>query len=95
MNITETEFSTDLNPVRATVAVSLTVIEGKSVPYLYSKAMVEAMSPAQPGRHRERRQRGRAGMTAPFGRGSRYRDVPESRRRARTAAPRRCAPCPR
>lgn len=44
MNITETEFSTDLNPVRATVAVSLTVIEGKSVPYLYSKAMTEAMS---------------------------------------------------
>ena len=44
MNITETEFSPDLNPVRATVAVSLTVIEGKSVPYLYSKAMTEAMS---------------------------------------------------
>ncbi len=44
MNITETEFATDLNPIRATVAVSLTVIEGKSVPYLYSKAMVEAMS---------------------------------------------------
>ncbi|MEI9971348.1 MAG: hypothetical protein WDO73_04425 [Ignavibacteriota bacterium] len=44
MNITETEFSTDLNPIRATVGVSLTVIEGKSAPYLYSKAMVEAMS---------------------------------------------------
>jgi hypothetical protein len=44
MNITETEFSTDLNPIRATVAVNLTVIEGKSVPYLYSKAMTEAMS---------------------------------------------------
>ncbi len=44
MNITETEFSTDLNPIRATVSVSLTVIEGKSVPYLYSKAMTEAMS---------------------------------------------------
>ncbi|MER2623293.1 MAG: hypothetical protein ABTS22_05060 [Accumulibacter sp.] len=44
MNITETEFSTDLNPLRATVGVSLTVIEGKSVPYLYSKAMLEAMS---------------------------------------------------
>jgi hypothetical protein len=44
MNITETEFSTDLNPIRATVAVNLTVIEGKSVPYLYSKAMVDAMS---------------------------------------------------
>ncbi len=44
MNITETEFSTDLNPIRATVGVNLTVIEGKSVPYLYSKAMIEAMS---------------------------------------------------
>jgi hypothetical protein len=44
MNITETEFSADLNPVRATVGVNLTVIEGKSVPYLYSKAMTEAMS---------------------------------------------------
>jgi len=44
MNITETEFSTDLNPIRATVAVNLTVIEGESAPYLYSKAMTEAMS---------------------------------------------------
>lgn len=44
MNITETEFSTDLNPIRATVAVNLTVIEGKSLPYMYSKAMKEAMS---------------------------------------------------
>jgi len=44
MNITETEFSTDLNPIRATVAVNLTVIEGKSLPYMYSKAMTEAMS---------------------------------------------------
>jgi hypothetical protein len=44
MNITETEFSTDLNPIRATVAVNLTVIEGTSVPYLYSKAMTEVMS---------------------------------------------------
>jgi hypothetical protein len=44
MNITETEFSSDLNPIRASIAVSLTVIEGKSVPYLYSKAMTEAMS---------------------------------------------------
>jgi len=44
MNITETEFSADLNPVRATVAVNLTVIEGKSLPYLYSKAMTEVMS---------------------------------------------------
>lgn len=44
MNITETEFSTDLNPIRATVSVSLTVIEGKNIPYTYSKAMKEAMS---------------------------------------------------
>jgi hypothetical protein len=44
MNITETEFSSDLNPIRASVAVNLTVIEGKSVPYLYSKAMTETMS---------------------------------------------------
>jgi hypothetical protein len=44
MNITETEFSTDLSPLRATVAVNLTVIEGKSPPFLYSKAMTEAMS---------------------------------------------------
>ncbi|HSR98984.1 MAG TPA: hypothetical protein VLM79_18140 [Kofleriaceae bacterium] len=44
MNITETEFSAVLNPVRATVAVSLTVIEGKSPFYLYSKAAKEAMS---------------------------------------------------
>ena len=44
MNITETEFSTDLNPIRASVAVNLTVIEGVSIPYKYSKAMKEAMS---------------------------------------------------
>lgn len=44
MNITETEFSAELSPVRATVSVNLTVIEGNSVPYLYSKAMVEAMA---------------------------------------------------
>jgi hypothetical protein len=44
MNITETEFSSVLNPVRASVAVSLTVIEGKSPFYLYSKAAKEVMS---------------------------------------------------
>jgi hypothetical protein len=44
MSITETEFSAALNPIRATVSVNLTVIEGKNVPYLYSKAMTEAMS---------------------------------------------------
>jgi len=44
MNITETEFSAVLNPVRATVSVNLTVIEGKSPFYLYSKAAKEVMS---------------------------------------------------
>ncbi len=44
LNITETEFSTDLYPIRATVAVSLTVIEGKNVPYRYSTALTESMS---------------------------------------------------
>ncbi|MDH3974186.1 MAG: hypothetical protein OEV42_07890 [Deltaproteobacteria bacterium] len=44
LNITETEFSTDLNPIRATASVSLTVIEGKNIPYTYSKAMKEVMS---------------------------------------------------
>jgi hypothetical protein len=44
MNITETEFSADLNPIRATVSVSLVVIEGPNIPYTYSKAMKEAMS---------------------------------------------------
>ena len=44
MNITETEFNTLLNPIRATVAVNLTVIEGKNIPYTYSKAVKEAMS---------------------------------------------------
>jgi hypothetical protein len=44
LNITETQYSTDLNPVRATAAVSLTVIEGKNIPYLYTKALKEAMS---------------------------------------------------
>jgi hypothetical protein len=44
LNITEILYSADLNPMRATATVSLTVIEGKSLPYLYSKAMKEAMS---------------------------------------------------
>ncbi len=44
MNITETEFSTDLNPIRATISVSLTVIEGPNPVFKYSKAMKEAMS---------------------------------------------------
>jgi len=44
LNITETEFSTDLNPIRATAAVNLTVIEGPNLPYTYTKAMKEVMS---------------------------------------------------
>lgn len=44
LNITEVLYSPDLNPIRATATVSLTVIEGKSTPYMYSKAMKEAMS---------------------------------------------------
>ncbi|NIM18418.1 MAG: hypothetical protein GTO45_41085 [Candidatus Aminicenantes bacterium] len=41
MNITETEFNTQLSPIRATVSVSLTVIEGKNAVYAYSQAMKE------------------------------------------------------
>lgn len=44
MQITETEFSTDLNPVRATVSLNLTVIEGENLAYKYTKAMKEVMS---------------------------------------------------
>jgi hypothetical protein len=44
MSITETEFDTYLNPVRATVAVELTVIEGPKAAYLYSKGVKEALS---------------------------------------------------
>jgi hypothetical protein len=44
MDITETEFSADLYPVQATVAVRLTVIEGKNPPYRASKAAAETLS---------------------------------------------------
>jgi len=44
MQIKEEEFSTDLNPTRATVTVSLEVIEGPNAPFLYTKALKEAMS---------------------------------------------------
>jgi hypothetical protein len=44
LGIVETEYSADLNPVRATVSVKLTVIEGKSLPQMYTSAMKEAMS---------------------------------------------------
>ncbi len=42
--ITETEFDTLLNPVRASVTVNLTVIEGKNSFFKYSKGFKEAMS---------------------------------------------------
>jgi Contractile injection system tube protein len=44
MQIKEEEFSFDLNPTRATVSVSLQVIEGPNAPFLYTEAMKEAMS---------------------------------------------------
>lgn len=44
MAIKEEEFSTELNPIRATVTVSLEAIEGPNAPFLYTKAMKEAMS---------------------------------------------------
>ncbi|MBV7328178.1 hypothetical protein KFU94_07935 [Chloroflexi bacterium TSY] len=44
LNITETEFSTTLDPIRATVAVNLTVIEGPNIPYTYTKVVKEASS---------------------------------------------------
>lgn len=44
MNIEETEFNSLLFPTRATVSVSLKVIEGKNIPYKSSKALKEAMS---------------------------------------------------
>jgi hypothetical protein len=44
LSITETEFDTLLNPVRATVSVSLTVIEGKNSFFRFTKTAKEAMS---------------------------------------------------
>ncbi len=44
MNISEEEFSTVLNPIRATVAVTLEVIEGPNLPYKYTQTMREAMT---------------------------------------------------
>ena len=44
INITESEFNTDLHPIRATVAVNLTVIEGPNSYYLYSKECIQNMS---------------------------------------------------
>ena len=44
MTITETEFHASLEPIRATVAVDLTVIEGPNPPYMYTKTLKEVMS---------------------------------------------------
>jgi hypothetical protein len=44
MSIKEEEFSPELNPIRATVTVSLEVMEGPNAPFLYTKAMKEVMS---------------------------------------------------
>jgi hypothetical protein len=44
MSVTESEFNTHLAPTRATVSVSMKVIEGKNIPYTYSKVLKEAMS---------------------------------------------------
>jgi len=44
MSIKEEEFSTELNPLRVTVTVSLEVIEGTNVPFLYTQGMKEVMS---------------------------------------------------
>ncbi|MGB8508483.1 MAG: hypothetical protein WCD76_08755 [Pyrinomonadaceae bacterium] len=44
MQIKEEEFSTDLNPIRATITVTLEVIEGPNLPFLYTKTLKEVMS---------------------------------------------------
>jgi hypothetical protein len=44
MQIREEEFSTDLNPTRAVISVSLEVMEGPNAPFLYTKALKEVMS---------------------------------------------------
>lgn len=44
LNITETEFNTKLDPVRATVSVNLEVIEGNNALYTYSKIWKEVMA---------------------------------------------------
>jgi hypothetical protein len=46
LNIKETEFNTRLDPVRATVSVSLSVIEGKNTLYKYTTLMKERMMAA-------------------------------------------------
>lgn len=44
LQIKEEEFSTDLNPTRATITVALEVIEGPNLPFLYTKTLKEVMS---------------------------------------------------
>ena len=44
MTITETEFHTNLEPIRATVAVDLTVIEGPNPRICTTKSLKEVMS---------------------------------------------------
>jgi hypothetical protein len=44
LNVTETEFNTKLDPIRAKVSVNLTVIEGNNALYTYSKIMKEVMA---------------------------------------------------
>jgi hypothetical protein len=44
MQIKEEEFSTDLNPTRATISVTLEVLEGPNLPFLYTKTLKEVMS---------------------------------------------------
>jgi hypothetical protein len=44
LSVRETEFSTVLDPVRATVSVSLTVIEGPNPAYAYSRVFGEAQA---------------------------------------------------
>jgi hypothetical protein len=43
MDITETDFTVDLDPVRATVAVRLTVIEGPNAPHRWTQAASDAL----------------------------------------------------
>ena len=44
LTITETEFTPSLQPIRATVAVDLTVIEGPNPPHLYTQTAKEVSS---------------------------------------------------
>jgi len=44
ITITETDFSAALNPIRASVTVALSVIEGVNVPYRYTRAAADVLS---------------------------------------------------